>query len=160
MGGSMSAEDVARGLYAMFSSVPEPRSDRGRRHPLAATLTLVVLATFDGASSPKSIAEWGRHQPSRLVAAMGFPRQLTASGSTIRNIRRRIDLDIFVSTFREWTREMPIPKGIDVQFDSAAPFGFQVRRRDSPPIPSIGEGPPLRKPGKRPSQLRRWRHRA
>jgi hypothetical protein len=94
-----------------------------------------------------------------MISAMGFPHPLTASGSTIRNLRRRIDLDTFVSAFREWTRQMPFPKSIDVQYDPAAPFGFLVRRA-APSPPSVGEDPPFRQLKKPSSQLRRWRRRA
>jgi hypothetical protein len=156
----MNDEDVARGLHASFLSVPEPRSDRGRRHPLAATLTLVVLAGLDGARSPKAVADWGRRQSSTLIAAMGFPHSLTASGSTIRNLRRRVTVDEVVSTVKDWIDLSGSPESFDLQIDPAAPFGFYVRRLDQPVLLSSGDAAPVGKAVKHPSQLRRWRRRA
>src|SRR5712692_4677285 len=101
-GERMESEAIARSLYSTFIQVADPRSQQGRRHPLAATLTLVVLASLNGAESLTAIADWGRRQPPRLAEAMGFQRSRTSSGSTVRNILSRIDTAAFLDALRRW----------------------------------------------------------
>ncbi len=155
----MDAEDAARSLYSSLTQIPEPRSDRGRRHPLAAILTLIVLASLDGAASPASIAEWGRRQSPRLIAAMGFRRAQTPSGTTLRNVINRIDGEAFARVFREWIGRDGLPDGFDIRFDASSSLRFRVLNRVTVPSTSPGMTTTLNLPPKRVPQLRRWRRR-
>jgi hypothetical protein len=155
----MDAEDAARSLQASFSQFPEPRSDRGRRHPLAAILTLIVLASLDGASSPASIADWGRRQSPRLVAAMGFQRSQSPSDTTLRNVLGRIDGDAFRGALGAWTRQVGPPGGFDLLFDPSTPVGFRVLKRASAASAGSNVVALASPPVKRVPQLRRWRRR-
>jgi len=50
------AEGTVRSLYEVFQAIPDPRSARGRRRPLPAVLSGVVLALVAGRDSLRQIA--------------------------------------------------------------------------------------------------------
>jgi DDE_Tnp_1-associated len=58
-------------LLAYLASVPDPRSSRGRRHPLVAILGLAAAAVLAGARSIAAIAEWAADAPQPVRAALG-----------------------------------------------------------------------------------------
>jgi hypothetical protein len=120
------SEQIARSLYESFLQVPEPRSNQGRRHPLAATLTLVVMASIAGVQSLTATAEWGRAQNPRLTEAMGFRRPHTLSSSTLRNIISRLDVQAFTNALKDWAWCYPLPSGTEIVWDSDARLGFRV----------------------------------
>ncbi|WP_416071440.1 transposase family protein [Streptomyces sp. ME02-8801-2C] len=76
-----------------LAQVPNPRRDRGRRHPLAFVLGLAACAVLAGAKSLAAIAEWAArcsaagpgHAGSRTTAPPSRPRPpcaVTSSAST------------------------------------------------------------------------------
>ncbi len=64
--------------------VPDPRSPRGKRHPLPAILTLAVCAMLSGAHSLYAIYQWGRQQEPEAISAMGFTRPATPAVGTVK----------------------------------------------------------------------------
>lgn len=58
-------------LCGLFAQVPDPRDPRGVRHPLAAALTLMVLAVLCGARNFRSAADRIAEMPQVLLAAAG-----------------------------------------------------------------------------------------
>ena len=71
----MNRETLARRLLEDFQQAPDLRSVHGRRHPLAAILTLATAAMLSGARRLAAIAQWGREQPEEAVVAVGFVRR-------------------------------------------------------------------------------------
>lgn len=80
-------------LYEVLATVPDPRSRRGRIHPLPAFMGLVALALLMGRKSLKSIARFGRQHKAPLAHALGFRRgridtvafeQISLDGKTLR----------------------------------------------------------------------------
>jgi len=65
-------------LTDVLASLPDPRSRRGRRHPLAAVLGLVTLGLLLGRRSLDAIAQLGRNYGPPLAHALGFTRATTA----------------------------------------------------------------------------------
>jgi predicted transposase YbfD/YdcC len=47
-------------LFALLAQLPDPRTRRGRRYPLAAVLTVIVLAKLAGETKMSGIAQWAR----------------------------------------------------------------------------------------------------
>lgn len=59
-------------LGAVFAKVTDPRDRRGRRHTLAAILTLVQAAVVSGATTFAAIRHWIRSAPSGVLADCGI----------------------------------------------------------------------------------------
>lgn len=94
--------DATPSLFDLLHQVPDPRRAEGRRHPLPAVLSLLVLALLAGMRGLQGIVEFGRNLPPDLVAALGFTRPKTLAKSTLSEILRAIDIDAFESTVSRW----------------------------------------------------------
>lgn len=77
---------MVRSLLETFAAVPDPRSAQGRRHPLAAILTLATAAMLAGARTRYDIWQWGRVQEPAVVRALGFTRDKTPAVSTLHRV--------------------------------------------------------------------------
>ena len=82
---------IACTLYEALSALPDPRSRRGRFHPLPAVLGSVALAMLSGRSSLIGIARFGRQHGAPLAHALGFRRGKTPAVSTPSRTLRRFD---------------------------------------------------------------------
>ena len=91
-------------LLVAFAKVPDPRSPKGRRHPLPAVLTLAVAAMLSGARSINAVFQWGRLQSPEIVQALGFTRDKTPSVSTLDLVFRALDVATFEGVLREWAQ--------------------------------------------------------
>ena len=89
-------------MVEAFAGVPDPRDRRGRRHPLAAILTLGVAAMLSGARSIYAIYQWGRSQPPEVVRSLGFTRERTPTVSTLDLVFRDLDVATFESVLAHW----------------------------------------------------------
>ena len=76
-------------LHEVFATLPDPRHRRGRRHPLAAVLSLTAVALLAGMRSLEAIAQLGRDYGPALAHALGFRRK-TPSKSTLSRFTRRL----------------------------------------------------------------------
>jgi DDE_Tnp_1-associated/Transposase DDE domain len=89
-------------LYEALATVPDPRSRRGRIHPLPAFMGLVALALLMGRKSLKSIARFGRQHKAPLAHALGFRRGKTPSASTLSRTLRRFDAQQLEAALSRW----------------------------------------------------------
>ncbi|MBA3489785.1 MAG: ISAs1 family transposase, partial [Longispora sp.] len=67
---AMDTADIAE-LHELFVQVPDPRDRRGVRHPLAAALTLMVLAVLCGARNFRQAADRVSELPQPLLHSAG-----------------------------------------------------------------------------------------
>jgi predicted transposase YbfD/YdcC len=80
-------------LYEALLQVSDKRKARGKRYPLAALLTILVLGKLSGEDEIEGIAEWGRLRTSGLSAAFGLKRAGLPHPSTYRRVlNRAIDI--------------------------------------------------------------------
>ena len=63
-------------LLDMLAEVPDPRNNKGKRHPLVSILALVVIGLMCGHNGYTSIATWARSQPA-LAKALGFTHKVS-----------------------------------------------------------------------------------
>jgi predicted transposase YbfD/YdcC len=80
-------------LAAAFAELPDPRRLASVRYPLPAVLALAVSALLAGQHSVLAIAEWGAHQPTELLARLGFADGQTPCQSTLQRLFARLDID-------------------------------------------------------------------
>jgi predicted transposase YbfD/YdcC len=78
-------------LYQAFATLPDPRRKAGTRYPLAAILTLAVVAILANHRSVLAMAEWGASQAPHVIAALGFRRGVTPHQSTLHRLFARLD---------------------------------------------------------------------
>jgi hypothetical protein len=86
----------------MFLGLPDPRNPSGRRHPLAAMLTLAATAILAGARTLTDIAEFGRRRR-KLCRAMGFTHKPPCI-STFHYLFKALDAELFERRLQEWLR--------------------------------------------------------
>lgn len=97
-------------LLEVLAEVPDPRNPRGVRYPLAAVLSLAVLALLTGAKSYTAIAQFGRQRGAALALALGFRRGTTLRKSTLSNLFRRLDVAAFEAALARWVASR-LPEG-------------------------------------------------
>jgi predicted transposase YbfD/YdcC len=95
---------AALSLIEVLAQVPDPRSRHGRRHPLPAILSLVVLAMLRGCKGPVAIAQFGRDYGTTLAHALGFTRAPTPAASCLSRLLARLDAVAFEAALARWVR--------------------------------------------------------
>lgn len=103
--------DATPSLVELLGRVPDPRRAEGKRHPLAAVLSLLVLAMLAGMRGLQGVVEFGRNLPPDVVAALGFTRPKTLAKSTLSEILRALDIDAFESVVSRWLQAQAIGHG-------------------------------------------------
>lgn len=93
-------------LIDVFSSIPDFRQPRGKRHPLKSILALSAAAMLCGYRSYSAIAEWGRLHGQQLARALGFTHHNTPCASTLHNVLSRIDKRSFEAALASWAESL------------------------------------------------------
>lgn len=94
--------DATISLFDLLREIPDPRRAEGKRHPLPAVLSLLVLAMMAGMRGLQGVVEFGRNLSPEVVAALGFTRTRTLAKSTLSEILRAIDVEAFEAVVRCW----------------------------------------------------------
>ncbi len=58
-------------LYAALQSIPDHRTKKGQRYPLAAILAIAIAAMLSGANDLMAIFRWGRRLSPKALQALG-----------------------------------------------------------------------------------------
>lgn len=95
-----------RPLIEVLAEVPDPRSRRGRRYPLAALLGLACAALLCGYRSYSAMAEWGRNYDPALLRALGFTRATVPCAATFFLVFRALDRVAFEQALGRWAAEV------------------------------------------------------
>src|SRR5262245_27915939 len=96
---------TAGNLLSFLATVPDPRSQRGRRHPLPALLAAVCLALLCGAKSYAAIAQWAADQDLALMHRLGFTRRPPKLGG-IRKVLMALDVAAFEAALNRWAEAL------------------------------------------------------
>jgi predicted transposase YbfD/YdcC len=96
------------GLLHALTAVPDPRSPRGLRYPLAGLLAVAVCAVMAGASSVAAIADWLHDLDDIARARLGFVRGVPAT-TTVWRLLIRLDADLLATILAGWLRTRPRP---------------------------------------------------
>ena len=94
--------EATSSLLELFGLIPDPRRAEGKRHPLPAVLSLVVLAMMGGMRGLQGIVDFGRNLPADVVLSLGFTRPKTLAKSTLSEILRAIDIKAFEAAIGRW----------------------------------------------------------
>jgi hypothetical protein len=93
-------------LIDVFSSIPDFRQARGKRHPLKSVLALAAAAMLCGYRSYSAMAEWGRYYGQDLARALSFTHHKTPCASTLHNILSSIDRPSFEAALGCWAEPL------------------------------------------------------
>lgn len=94
-------------LLEALSSVPDPRSRRGRRHPLSAVLALVSVATMCGCRSIYAALQWARDHGQDMAEQLGLARHGIPTDGMMSNLLRRLDTAAFEAALARWAASWP-----------------------------------------------------
>jgi predicted transposase YbfD/YdcC len=113
-------------LIDVFSSIPDFRQPKGKRHPLKAILGMAAAAMLCGARSYTAIADWGRNYGYPLTSALGFTHRKTPCASTLHTIFSKIDKLLFESSLARWA-ESVLGQEADSSIEAEAIDGKSLR---------------------------------
>ena len=113
-------------LINVFSSIPDFRQPKGKRHPLKAILALAAAATLCGYRSYSAMAEWGRYYGRDLARALGFTHEKTPCASTLHTIFRNLDRQLFEQELGAWA-EAVTGESLSQEFEATAIDGKSLR---------------------------------
>jgi predicted transposase YbfD/YdcC len=79
-------------LVSYLATIPDPRSQRGRRYEWLFLLTLIAAAMMSGESTLVGISQWLRAHQDELLIYLPTPRKTLPSLATVRRVLCVIDL--------------------------------------------------------------------
>lgn len=109
-------------LLDFLATVPDPRSRRGRRHPLAAILALTCCAILCGATGYAAIGQWAQDMDITLMHRLGFRRRPPKSGG-IRKALLALDRTAFEQALSRWAEAV---LGRPLAAEAALPQAFAL----------------------------------
>ena len=62
-------------LFEALSSIPDHRTRKGRRYPLAAILAIPIAAMLSGANDLRAVFRWGRRLSPKALQALGIDKK-------------------------------------------------------------------------------------
>jgi predicted transposase YbfD/YdcC len=118
---------VSLALVDVLADLPDFRQSRGKRHPLAAILSLAVAAILCGYKSYSAIAEWGRLYGQELARALGFTHSKTPCAATLHNVLRHLDKDLLEAKLATWAQAVLQASATATTVDAIAIDGKTLR---------------------------------
>ena len=114
-----------------FEPGPDSRSPLGRRHPLAAILSLAVCSMLGNCPSLYAIYQWGREH-AESAPLLGFKGTKTPATSTLHEVFQRLDREAFEAALREWA-----PGELDDRAEAVAIDGKSLRGIHGEELPGV-----------------------
>jgi hypothetical protein len=91
-------------LMELLDGLQDPRSARGKRHPLPALLGLAVVAMLAGMTSYEAIVQYGKERGGEFLELLGFTTKWGLCKATYSRVFRRIDVADFEARVGQWIR--------------------------------------------------------
>jgi hypothetical protein len=91
-------------LMELLEGLHDPRSARGKRHPLPALLGLAVVAMLAGMTSYEAIVQFGKERGREFLELLGFTSRWGLCKATYSRVFRRIDAADFEALVGRWIR--------------------------------------------------------
>lgn len=91
-------------LMELLEGLHDPRSARGKRHPLPALLALAVVALLAGMTSYEAIVQYGKERGGEFLKLLGFTTRWGLCKATYSRVFRRIDVADFEARVGRWIR--------------------------------------------------------
>jgi DDE_Tnp_1-associated/Transposase DDE domain len=89
-------------LMELLEGLQDPRSARGKRHPLPALLALAVVGMLAGMTSYEAIVQYGKERGWEFLKLLGFTTRWGLCKATYSRVFRRIDAADFEARVGRW----------------------------------------------------------
>lgn len=100
-------------ILTHFSSLPDPRDNRGKEHLLLDLLAIAICAVISGAEGWEDIAEYGRAKQDWLSTFLSLPHGIPCE-DTFARVFARLDPEQFQSCFMSWVQTIGTRLGTEV----------------------------------------------
>jgi hypothetical protein len=94
--------DASASLTELLGALDDPRSPKGKRHPLGALLALALVAMLAGQSGYEGIVQYGHERGWPFLQLLGFTRRRGLCKATYSRVFRRIDVAAFEVAVSRW----------------------------------------------------------
>jgi DDE_Tnp_1-associated/Transposase DDE domain len=101
--------EATASLMELLEDIPDPRSARGKRHPLPALLGLAVVAMLAGMTSYEAIVQYGKERGWEFLKLLGFTTKWGLCKATYSRVFRRIDVADFEAHVGQWIQAQLAP---------------------------------------------------
>jgi len=128
---------LARPFISIFERVPDPRQAKGRRHPLAAVLTIVVLALINQQNTLRQIAAWAQGLGEQIRRRLPLHRNRIPSEATIRRVLRNLDVEALTQAVQDWVEEVLTAYFPTAHWQGLAIDGKTLRRSQDEDLPAL-----------------------
>jgi predicted transposase YbfD/YdcC len=118
---------LIRPFYEVFETVPDRRRAKGKRHPLAGVLCVVVLALIDQQNSLRQIAAWAAGLDWQARKRLPLRHNQVPSEATIRRVLRQLPVQALVRAVQAWVEEVLAAYFPNVDWQGMAIDGKTVR---------------------------------
>lgn len=92
-------------LLKIWEGIPEYRKARGKRHSIAAMLSLICFGLLCGCRNAGAIAHWGRVLKPSQLRQLGFTHPLSPCATTLQTLLLNLNLTDLASRFSQWVVE-------------------------------------------------------
>jgi DDE_Tnp_1-associated len=116
-------------LAAAFTRVPDPRRAASVTYPLAALLSLAVVAILANHGSVLAIAQWGARQPVERLRSLGFVEGRSPCQSTLQRLFCKLDAAALAEALRAHFAPVLVPLPVDIGSHGVALDGKAQRGR-------------------------------
>lgn len=89
-------------LLAKLAEVPDPRSRKGRRYPLAGILGMLLLAALNGESSLRGMVVWGTAHWGEIAGQLGCVNRTAPVYGTVWGLMARLSPSALETVFKAW----------------------------------------------------------
>lgn len=96
---------MARSIAEQFAPMPDPRKDKGKRHPLIVILTIAVMAVICGNDDFEGMEVFAESKRAWLETFLDLKHGIPTA-DTFRRVFARLDPDAFEQCFINWMKSL------------------------------------------------------
>jgi len=106
-------------LLELLSTVPDPRAQRGKRHPLSLVLLVIIMGTMLGYWGYRPLSEFIEAYGDELREHLALSAEVEfPSYSTLRRVMMQLDFAAFALVFEQWAKQsLPMERAALVAID-------------------------------------------
>lgn len=101
----MPEPDAYGRLHQLLAAVPDPRGQRGRRHPLADVLFIVLVAVIAGAEDAQAVEDFAKYHEKWFRKRCGLPFGIPSQDTYLR-VLAMLDPQAFGEAFERWVHQL------------------------------------------------------